>query len=121
MLTPSRAARRRTGITVAEVLVAMVLLSVGVLAVAGTSALSLRDATAARLEREAIVRAGNRAALLSVRPCGQASSGTADEGHVHERWLVSPISPGAATLEVHVDWNAGGRSRAFTLASAVLC
>jgi Tfp pilus assembly protein PilV len=121
MLTTSRAGRRRTGITVVEVLIAIVLLSVGVLAVAGTSALSLRDATAARREREAIVRAGNRAALLSVLPCDQASSGTADEGDVHERWLVSPISPGAATLDVRVDWNARGGPRVFALASAVLC
>ena len=121
MLTQFGFDRRRTGVTVVEVLVALLLLSVGVLAVAGTSALTLRDASAARLERQAIGRAANRAALLSVRRCDQAFSGTDDADGMQERWVVSPISPGAATLDVRVGWSARGRPRAFALASAVLC
>lgn len=121
MLTRSVSARRRVGITVVEVLVALVLLSVGVLAVAGATAIALREATAARLERDAIVRASNRAALLSVHGCNQPSSGSVDDARIRESWLVSPVSPGVAMLDVRVDWNVRRRPRFLALASAILC
>jgi Tfp pilus assembly protein PilV len=121
MPTTSRPARRRTGITIIEVLVALVLLSIGILAVAGTSALSLRQVTAARLERDAIMRATNRAALLSAHGCDQPSSGAEEVASMRESWQLSPVSPGAATLDIRVDWSDRSRPRFIALASAVLC
>lgn len=100
---------------------ALVLLCAGVLAVAGTSALALRMAADARIEREATARAANRAALLSAHGCSAPSSASLEEGGIRERWLVSPVSPDVALVDVRVDWHARRGARSFTLASAILC
>jgi Tfp pilus assembly protein PilV len=112
----------RGGLTVVEVLVALVLLAVGLLGLAGSSALSLRVAESAARERRAIDRARSRLAVLSASPCGSAVTG---QSHVapdlDEWWTVGSPRAGLAAIDVGVRWRAFGRPRSLTLAGAVVC
>jgi Tfp pilus assembly protein PilV len=112
----------RGGLTVVEVLVALVLLSVGLLGLAGSSALSLRVAESAARERRAIDRARSRLAALSASPCGTAATGRVHVApDLDEWWTVGSPSAGLAAVDVGVRWQAFGRPRSLTLAGAVLC
>jgi Tfp pilus assembly protein PilV len=114
--------RARSALTVVEVLVALMLVSVGLLGMAGTSALLLRTATTAARERSATRRAMSRLAALAAGGCARASSGALEEPGVRERWRVAPPRAGIALVEASIDWQ--GRSsqrRTVLLQSALLC
>jgi Tfp pilus assembly protein PilV len=115
--------RPRTALTVVEVLVALVLVSVGLLGMAGSSALALRTAATAVRERRAIQRASTRIAILSAAGCARATSGALDDRAtgMHERWTVGVPRQGMAMIEAHVEWPAAGGPRSFLLRSALLC
>jgi Tfp pilus assembly protein PilV len=115
--------RARRAITVVEVLVALMLVSVGLLGIAGTSALTLRTATSAVNEHRAAQRAAARLALLSAAGCERAASGA----YIHpgtslrEQWVVAPPRAGLALVEARVDWQGGRGRRSLLLKGALLC
>lgn len=112
----------RAGITVVEVLVALIVVSVGLLGIAGTSALALRTASFASRERLALGRLQLRLAALAAAGCGSASSGSAAGGDgVREQWTVGPELRGAALVHASVEWHEGAGMRAMTARSAILC
>jgi Tfp pilus assembly protein PilV len=115
--------RARRAITVVEVLVALMLVSVGLLGIAGTSALTLRTATSAVHERRAMQRAAARLALLSAGGCGRAASGASvDPGtSMREQWVVAPPRAGIALAEARVEWQGSGARRSVLLRGALLC
>jgi Tfp pilus assembly protein PilV len=114
--------RARSALTVVEVLVALMLVSVGLLGVAGTSALSFRTVVAAERERRATQRATTRLARLAAGDCARASSGELREPDLHERWTVSSAGGGAAFVDATIEWQGRGSvPRSFTLRSAILC
>jgi Tfp pilus assembly protein PilV len=117
------ALRGRRAITVVEVLVALMLVSVGLLGIAGTSALTLRTATSAMRERKAAQRAATRLALLSAAGCERAASGAyMDHGtSMREEWSVAPPRAGLALVEARVDWPGSGGHRSLLLKGALLC
>jgi Tfp pilus assembly protein PilV len=117
------AGRPPSAFTVVEVLAALVVVAVGLLAMAGTSALSLRTAMAAARERRAVQRALTRLAILSAAGCGRAASGALDapaEG-MRERWVVTTPRAGVVMMDEWVEWQGGGRPRSLLLESALLC
>ena len=113
----------RLALTVVEVLVALVIVSVGLLGIAGASALALRTATAAAREGQAVRRLHLRLAALTAAGCGRAEGGlAADPGDgVRERWTVGAPVRGAALLEATAEWRVGATTRALVLRSALLC
>ncbi len=117
--------RPRAGLSVVEVLVALVVVSVGLLGMAGTSALSLRTATSAAREWRAVRRLELRLAALAAAGCTGAATGSAgalEEGDgVRERWTEAAPLRGAALVEVAADWRDGARVRETVLRSAILC
>jgi prepilin-type N-terminal cleavage/methylation domain-containing protein len=115
--------RDRHGLTVVEVLVALVIVSVGLLGMAGTSALLLRTATSAAREQRAVRRLDFRLAALAAAGCGRAAGGAAqDPGDgVRERWTVGTAEGGAALLDATAEWRDGRGLRAMSLRSAILC
>lgn len=117
---PDRIARR--GFTVVEVLVALMVVGVGLLGVAGTSAIALRASNAAMREQSAVSRARSRLALLEAGGCGSAASG---ERHLAaglvDRWVVGPVVNGGRLVDVSADWDDTGRRRTVMLRSALLC
>jgi Tfp pilus assembly protein PilV len=118
-----RPGARRTGLSVVEVLLALVLVSVGLLGVAGSSALVLRSSGAAAREHRATRAAGLRLARLTAAGCtGEQSGAAAEEGTgLAERWTVGAARNGAASVEVRVEWPEGADRRSLALWSAMLC
>ena len=119
---PARAPAR-SGLAVVEVLVALVIVSVGVLAMAGTSSLSLRTAATATRERLAVRRVNHRLAVLAASGCARAESGVSDGAGdgMRERWTVGPPTAGVALLEASTEWRESNGPRAVVLRSAILC
>ena len=120
----SRDRRRRcTGISLIEVLVALVLLAVGLLGIAGNGAIAMRASSTAMRERRAAQRAADRLAALRADGCSAARSGSyADSAAaLDERWIVGSVSGGAALIDVDVRWRAPSGSREMLLRSAILC
>lgn len=116
-------AARRSGVSIVEVLVALVLLAVGLLGVAGNGAIATRASASAARERRAAQRANDRVAELREAGCVGARSGAQVDpraGRV-ERWTVGPIIGGAALADVEVRWRAPAGERVILLRSGLLC
>src|SRR6476661_7694027 len=91
----------RRAFTVVEVLVALVIVTVGLLGVAGASASALRASNAALREREAVTRASSRLALLAAAGCTIATDGTLSPSTgLVDRWSVGPSANGVRLVEV---------------------
>lgn len=119
--------RPKGGLSVVEVLVALVVVAVGLLAIAGSSALAVRASSAADRERAAASRAERRLAFLQAGGCGTAASGSATglADGARESWSVGPQGAGFVPVELRVEWvgrgaPAGGIRR-LTLAGAIRC
>jgi hypothetical protein len=108
---------------VIEVLLALVLVSVGLMGVAGSSALALRAAGSAAREHRATRVAALRLARLVAAGCGEPGSGVIleDATGLKEQWVVGTARNGAAAVEVRVQWTDGAAKRSLALESAMLC
>jgi Tfp pilus assembly protein PilV len=115
--------RRRAGLTIVEVITALVILSVGLLGMAGTSALALRTAVTTTRERRALRRLELRLAALSAAGCARAASGADLLGRdsLREQWTVAAAARGAALVDATVRWGEGSRVRTVARRSAILC
>lgn len=119
--------RKRRGLSVVEVLVALMLVTVGLLGIAGSSTLTVRVVGDATRERAAARRAADRLAQLQSAGCVTAASGTAGDvtgnspGMLRERWIVINDGMGRTELVDSVRWNTARGERTFTLTSALLC
>jgi type IV pilus assembly protein PilV len=112
----------RRAFTVVEVLVALVVVAVGLLGVAGASATALRASNAAMRERSAISRARTRLALIQAAGCLAAADGERLLGNgLADRWAVAAAEHGVRMVSVSVEWDDLGRRRSFQLRSALLC
>jgi Tfp pilus assembly protein PilV len=105
------------------VLVALVLLGVGLLGVAGASARAIAVSGAAARERRAVQRAADRVAVLASQGCSAARSGLLADSvaSITERWTVAPSVAGVALVNADVRWSAQGGARSVSLRSAILC
>lgn len=100
---------------------ALVLVAIGLLAVAGASALTLRTANSVSRERVAVRHADRRLARLAAAGCSGSSTGTDSTAGMRERWSISDSLGGVASVEASVAWQSGARQRVLTLRSAVVC
>ena len=102
--------RRRSGVSIVEVLVALVLLAVGLLGVAGNGAIAVRASAGAARERRAAQRAADRLAALREPGCAAARSGALVDpaAAAVERWTVGAVAGGATLVDVEVRWRAPG-------------
>jgi Tfp pilus assembly protein PilV len=130
MRSPRHAARSgwlersaREGTSIVEVLVAMVLLAVALLGVAGNAAIAVRSSGGAARERRAAQHAADRVASLREQGCSSARSGQlVDSGAaLVERWTVASAAGGAALVDVEVTWRAPAGGRTLLLRSGILC
>lgn len=109
--------------SVVEVLVALMLLAVGLLAVAGSTTLALRSALDAGRTREATQRVSSRIARLAATGCIHARSGS-DVGagrRLHEHWNVAAPAAGFSLVTDSVSWMSARGSRSFVVTSAIPC
>ncbi len=113
--------RARPAMTIVEVLVALMLVSVGLMGIAGTSALSFRTVVEATREQRATQRVTMRLARLAAGGCERASSGELKEPDLTERWTVI-AGGGIAFVDAGVNWQGRGSHRhSLVLRSAILC
>lgn len=116
------ALRPRAALSVVEVLVALVLVAVGLLGMAGTSALALRSSADAAARHRATLRATSRLAKLSPLACTHPGRDTLVSEGMREQWSVAPASAGFALVDVDVEWRrSGSRRGSVLLQSAVQC
>ena len=115
--------RERDGFTIVEVLVALVLLAVALLGVAGSSALAVRVTGTALRERRAVQRGADRLAWLRVQGCAAARSGSATDAvlALDERWTTSPTPNGVTLIDDAIRWRSARGTRTLLLRSAILC
>lgn len=116
--------RPRSAFSIAEVLVALVLLGVGLLGMAGSSALAVRASAGAGRERRAVQRGADRLAHLGARGCAAATGGVHDDSasQLYQRWTVAPAAEGAAVrVDVETRWAAPRGTRSVRLRGALLC
>lgn len=111
----------RHGFTLVETLVALVLVQFGLLAVAATTAIALRDVAIATRETRAREVARERIELLRMSACGANVDGTRATPTFTESWRVSGDSL-MKTLRDSVDFPlpAGRRGR-FVIEEKLLC
>lgn len=117
------ASRRRAGVSIVEVLVALVLLAVGLLGVAGNGAIAMRASASAARERRAAQRAADRLAALREEGCIAARSGalTDPRAALVERWTVGAVTGGAALVDVEMRWRTPAGQRVLLVRSGLLC
>jgi prepilin-type N-terminal cleavage/methylation domain-containing protein len=82
---------RRAGFTIVEVIVALVVTSVGALALAATSALILRLAADGAHQTRAATVAQSRFERVRAAECALMGSGTSHSAGLTERWSASPV------------------------------
>jgi prepilin-type N-terminal cleavage/methylation domain-containing protein len=116
-------ARVRAGFSIVEVLVALVLVTVGLLGIAGNCALAIRVTGVAARERRAAQRAADRIAELTSLGCASARSGSSMDAATgaSEQWTVGAVVNGVALVDAEVRWVAPSGMRAVRLRSAMPC
>ena len=97
--------------------------SVGLLAIAGSTALTLRTTLDATRRHGAAEQAASRVALLTAAGCARASGGSAvsADRQLAERWTVGVRINGFVAVSDTVRWTSVRGPRSFSLASAIAC
>jgi Tfp pilus assembly protein PilV len=109
------------GFTLVETLVALVLLELGMLALAATSAVAARDLAIAHRTARAQALARNQLESLRANACGAAGGSAEVSGGYHVAWNVERLGRRRG-LSVSVTFTLpGGRRRITTLRTAALC
>jgi len=113
-------ARTPGGYTLVEVIVAMLLFTVGVLGVASTSAVVGRSLRTNSI-RERAVRIATRRIEQMAASCRDASSGSEIVGEVESRWTVTRHDSSQLEVDETVSYPSAGGRRSDTYRSLVEC
>ena len=93
-----RRAGPAAGFTLVEVVVALLVLTSGVLGLAGSTAVMVRAVREAAREGAAAAAARRRIESLAARPCAALADGSARDGALDERWTVRVDSASRTAL-----------------------
>ena len=109
--------------TVVEVLVALMIVSIGLLGIAGSTALALRTAHDAIQRRNSMHRVVSRHSRLAAAGCSGAVSGSASDTAraITESWHVVVQSSGFALVTDSVRWMGARGPHSFVLTTAFQC
>ncbi|MFN2564300.1 MAG: hypothetical protein ABR499_04725 [Gemmatimonadaceae bacterium] len=124
----SRASRRppsaaRPAFTLAEVVVALVLLAWGALALVASSAAAIRTVAAAEAETFAVAAARDRVERLATGGCSRLRDGLAVDSSrgIRERWTIGPSGNGARLVTDSVEYLEHSTQRQAVVQRLVLC
>jgi prepilin-type N-terminal cleavage/methylation domain-containing protein len=109
----------RSGLTLVEVVVAMLIFSVGALGLAAGSAVIIRQMAASQARMHSASSARSRAEQFSGSECASLSNGEDRNQGVRSTWQVTQGA--AATLDQQMERVAADRIRTDRYLSAVLC
>jgi Tfp pilus assembly protein PilV len=111
----------RRGFTLIETIVALVLLEIGMLALAAFSAVAARELAVVHRSIRAQSLARNRVEHLSAMACSNAASGETIAGGFIERWDVG-ISGDRRAIRVTVEFAVPpGSVRRIAMSTAAIC
>ena len=121
-LLTRRASRRapRRGFTLVELIAAIIILVVGVLGLASTAAVVMRQINGSAMQTRAALIAQSRLERLRSGNCALLNSGTAVSSGITERWS-SGVQNRSAWILVTVSWTERGRSRSVSFGSRRPC
>ena len=113
----------RSGLTVVEVLVALILVAVAMLAMAGSTSLALRTTLDAQRRRDAAHLIESRLSRLAAAGCPAAMSGEdADPSrHLRERWTIAGQAGPFATVTDSISWLSARGPVGLAVTSAIPC
>lgn len=118
----SRASCFRKGFTIVELLIALVLLDVGLLALVGLAASIDRDADSARTRTNALSIASARLERMASLACQSAASGVAQESPGVTEWFSETPEPnGTRAIVDSVAYTTRNGVRTFVLRTAARC
>ena len=121
--TLTRRARRRTprrGFTLVELIAAIIILVVGVLGLASTAAVVMRQINGSSMQTRAALIAQSRLERLRSGNCALLNSGTATSGGITETWRTGPQNR-SAWMIVTVTWTERSTPRSVTFTSQRPC
>ena len=112
---------RQPGFTLIEVLVAIVLVAIGVLAAVGSSAVIVREQDAGHSATLAASIALNRMESLRSHPCAPENGYALSARRMEEWWVSTPAGSGARTLSDSVVFLTAGTPHVFVLHAQAWC
>lgn len=117
-LNTNKCAQR--GFTLVELIIAIVILVVGVLGLASTAAVVMKQITASSMQTRAAMMGQSRLEQLRSVPCANMAAGTATSNGVTETWRVT-VNARTATLVNVVTWSERQVARSVTFTSERPC
>jgi type IV pilus modification protein PilV len=129
MITPSArragrgAARARRGFSLIELMVAMVLLTVGIMGLVAVSTYSLRQTNAAGRHSKAAMVAQSRMERLRSLDCSRIAGGSAVTDSVTESWSVTSVGNRTRTVTANFTYTRPplGVMQTLSLQTTILC
>lgn len=121
--------RSERGFTIAEVLVAVVMLTVGVMALVGSSAMVTRmvgrgrNDTMAGQAATARIEWLRQMAASGASPCSSASwaSDSLTNGNIREKWQILDASGFSRRVLLTLRYNVAGRVKVDSVRTTILC
>ena len=117
---PALARRARAGFTLVEVIVAMLIFTVGLLAMAGTAGMVVRQMGDSNRMTVASAVARSRIEQLRLAPCTLGMSGSATTRGVTEAWRLTPMVR-SSRIDVTVSFTTKNGTRSQSYRSMVPC
>lgn len=114
--------KNRQGFTILEVLIAIMVLTVGILGLTTTAALVTRMIGQGQRYSEVSTVAAERFERMRSRPCNTLSNGSATQGPYALSWtVVTPATGNSRAVTVVVVSPTARGTRADTFATTILC
>jgi type IV pilus assembly protein PilV len=107
----------KSGFTLIEVLIAMVVFAIGILAITGMQVTSIQGNQSARLRTEAVSYASKHMDTLISQGYSAVTDGSATEGSIELEWEIfsdSPVS-GAKNIVLEARWDDKWGPKSVTL------
>lgn len=112
---------QRRGFTLVEMMVAVVILSVGLLGLASTSAVVTRQVAGGASQSLAANAVQSRLEWMRSIPCARIKDSTVTKRGIRERWVPGATSNGVLFVRDTVWYKVGGTSRRHVYTMAVPC
>ena len=113
--------RSERGFTLAELLVAVVIFSVGLLALAGTASVIMTTLTSTQSRTIAAGVAESRFERIRTTACASRASGSATTRGIAETWTLSHLPRAEDDVTVSVTFLSNHRTRSETFQSILPC
>ena len=111
---PQAPCRRRSGLTMVELMVALVIIGVGLLALSGSATLVTRLMGGGTRQALAATFAQSKIEELRSSPCATLASGSSTARGITTRWTISSITRGKdVVITVQYPMTRGTRSQSF--------